>query len=94
MARTVWKFTLNAPPGVEQAIELPIPATVLHVGKDPASHLVAMWVELNPDDQDRFPRYFTRYGTGRPVEPSTALWRGTAVVGCNVWHVYEREFCS
>jgi hypothetical protein len=79
----VWKFPLAIP---KTRVTMPIDSKIVAVGLDPSGEL-CLWAEVYPEWIQRG-RDFVVVGTGHPV-PDTGTYRGYAVMGPFVWHVYE-----
>lgn len=93
--RTVWKFpfALSEPTSLVQPgntplwrFHMPIEAKVLTV--QPQRHLPTVWAEVDPDDVDTLPRWFTVVGTGHPLPDWEMSYVGTWQDGPFVWHLY------
>jgi hypothetical protein len=62
---------------------------IVHVGCREVS-VVEFWATHDPDNYPPVQRWFQVFGTGQPL-PDSADYRGTAVAGPLVWHLYERR---
>lgn len=84
-ARTIWKFAvLSTAP---MTIDIPGGGLIVHVGRDPATGLLAFWADVYPDAPLE-PRRFALCGTGHEI-PHRAKQVGTAILGELVWHLFE-----
>ena len=81
--RTIWKFPI--PVSNKAVIELPRNSFFLFVANQ--NDKVCAWFEVETDFEMET-RTFLIHGTGHPIPPGE-FWRGSAIVGPFVWHVYE-----
>jgi hypothetical protein len=85
--KVVWKYRLQF--ADEQVIEMPVGATVAHVGMQDG--YLCLWMIVDPSQAKRGRHLYVR-GTGHPLE-DTLTYLGSAVEEDRplVWHVFERE---
>lgn len=81
---TVWKWGFAVADGA-QLREIPERAQILHVGMQGSD--VCLWCQVD-STRLRENRSFRVVGTGHPVDHSWK-YRGTAIDGAFVWHLYE-----
>ena len=92
--RTVYKYVF--PPDLS-AIELKdvLAPTSVHVGLDPATHQVAVWVDQyteQPESVHYAPVHIQLWVVGTGHEVSEKGWHiGSVIDGSFVWHVYWRR---
>jgi hypothetical protein len=91
MSRVVWKFVMDAP---TVAFDVRAPKLVL-VGMDPASSLVAVWMEVTPPGETDLVNVrgegtvlFAAVPTGGTVTPGWHHQGSVITPGGLVWHVY------
>jgi hypothetical protein len=92
MKRVVWKYAVpyehrapETPPHV-----IPVGSRVLLCAPDPETAIPTVWIELDPEEQNKTERLFVAYGTGRQVPPDMDHV-GSLVSYPFVWHVYEQR---
>lgn len=81
--KTIHKYALAA---VNNTVLLPEDSKVLLVGIQ--SHLIHIWIELDPEKETKVQHNFRVYPTGAKV-PENFVHRGSIQEGSFVWHVYE-----
>lgn len=81
--KTIYKYALSSSHNV---VLLPEGAKVVLVGIQ--SHLIHIWLELDPEKKAKVERYFRIYPTGAKV-PENFVHQGSVQEGHFVWHVYE-----
>jgi hypothetical protein len=83
---TIWKSELPTVTG-ETALQLPQRSEVLCIGVDAGK--LCIWYrcdDAKPKESRKF--VIVETGTAHPAEPSTYL--GSATLGTNTWHIFER----
>lgn len=82
--KTVWKFPFAIIR--TQTIQMPVSATVLHVGLDPLAQ-PCLWARIDPTAPlVEYSLYVS--GTGQPVPDGDNKHLGSFVDGQFVWHVW------
>lgn len=85
MSYKIWKYKLGQP-GEEVIHEVPLVATVRHVGIDPQG-VPCVWIEV---DRDTLPTHwsFLLVATGQNIPDPYVSHLGSYVEGKFVWHLY------
>ncbi len=92
MSEVVWKYPLDADPGVEQVREMPEGAKVL-TAQVQDGH-VTIWAQVDPS-RPKENRRFVIVGTGQGFAGGMGMtWIATVQRVPYVWHVYERTNVS
>jgi hypothetical protein len=85
MSRAIWKFPcLSTGPF---CVDVQAPGHIRHVGRDPATGLIAFWAEVDPYAPKR-QRKFQIFATGDEI-PIDASPLGTVILDPLVWHLFE-----
>ena len=82
----IWKFPCISTGPME--IDVPDPGFIRHVGRDPATGLMAFWAEVNPGPLKT--RVFQIVATGQQIA-SSGMYRGTAILETQVFHLFELD---
>lgn len=73
---------------IDGFVELPKGAKVLYVGNQ--EDQIKMWVAVDPEEDEMFPRRFITVGTGHEFDfHYNVIFKGTVMIGPFVWHVFE-----
>lgn len=89
VARVVWKYVFEQI-GTRQTWQIPAGSPVIHVGLDPASDRVAVWVLVTSGYQVTEERHFIVRGTGTNFTANDE-YRGSVHDGGFMWHVFEER---
>lgn len=81
--RAVYKFPISI--GGATMIRTTSTAIFRHFGDQNGT--LCAWLEVDTDAH-QLNRHYQVFGTGHPV-PRDAIYRGTALQGAFVWHLYE-----
>lgn len=84
--KAIWKYVFDLSAGQIQHHEIPEGGVVRHVARQ--DHLIAMWVEVFPDEP-RTHRVFRIVGTGHREIEDWDSYLGTVQMGIFAWHLYE-----
>ena len=87
--KAIWKYEIDLTIASQASILMPV-GKIVHVGNQ-QPHVLAFWVEVDPNTSVESSRIFQVVATGQVFHGEDLTYLGSTMDNEFVWHLYERK---